>query len=128
MSFWGKLFGKQEGPSRPMNSASTATRPIPEPSMSEKPVKFVNMAGRVRQVETQPEYVDPAAVSCGFICFPVSMSKLTSEQLAVQALQTNKTELWKRVMRIKPSLPMHLITSNRDTGPMDVLMALDKLG
>jgi len=137
MSFWKKLFGDGSKPQTPPSNPQPqpcAAAPAPPSKLAEQPklattLKFAEMVNQIQRVEANdtPKYVDPASVTCGFICFPNQMSKLVTEELGNQALQTNKTELWKQVMRVK-SVPMHLITSNRDTGPGDALVALDKLG
>ena len=137
MSFWKTLFGGGSKPQTPPSNPQPQPRaaaPAPPPKPAEQPkpattLKLAELGAQVQQIETDdtPRYVDPASVTCGFICFPNQMSKLVTEELGHQALQTNKTELWNQVTRVK-SVPMHLVTSNQDIGPRDALVALDKLG
>jgi hypothetical protein len=131
MSFWKKLFGGSS--TKPRSTSKSLPQPpadTPAPLHKQtKTLKFAEMAKQIQRIEVNdaPAYVDPSSVTCGFICFPSQMSKLVNEELGHQALQTNKTELWKQVMRTK-SVPMHLIMSNRDHGPGDALVGLDSLG
>jgi hypothetical protein len=130
------LFCERHAPSQPDYESERADADLnPQGGIATRPtkegnnMKFTEMVNQIQRIEGDdaPAYVDPSLVTCGFICFPSQMSKLVTEELGHQALQTNKTELWKQVRREK-SVPMHLIMSNRDHGPGDALAGLDSLG
>jgi hypothetical protein len=84
----------------------------------------------IRQISDagDPMLVDPATVGCGFLLFPVQMSKVLQEDHVNQALETNKPKLWAEVRRLNPNIPTHLMTSNQDIGPADAVAAIEKMG
>ncbi len=87
-----------------------------------------NMRVRLIKDDEKPMLVDPAAVGCGFLLFPKEMAKILQEAHVHQALQTNKTELWAAVRRHNPSIPVHLMTTNKEVEPGDAVIALNHLG
>jgi hypothetical protein len=84
----------------------------------------------VRQIPEggDPMVVDPATVGCGFLLFPKQMSEIIKESHVHQALWQNKAELWAAVRRVKPNLPVALMTTSRDVSPSDAVSALDQTG
>ncbi|MGC9953677.1 MAG: hypothetical protein ABSD21_05325 [Rhizomicrobium sp.] len=85
---------------------------------------------RLQRVEAgdKPIYVDPAKIDCGFLLFPKQLRGLIDVALAHEALLTNKTELWRAVKRINPSVSIYLITTNENIDPKDAILAIDNFG
>jgi hypothetical protein len=75
--------------------------------------------------DEEPVLVNPAVVRCGFMLFPKEMARKLKPGHIHEALLTNKTELWTAVRFLQPSMPVHLISTNRDISPADAVIALN---
>jgi hypothetical protein len=85
---------------------------------------------KIRQIKDTDKamLLDPTIIGCGFLLFPMALSKVLEESHIHQALQTNKTALWHAVVQNNPAIPVHLITTNQNVNPSDAIVALDRIG
>jgi len=84
----------------------------------------------IRQIKEndRPMYIDPNSVGCGFLLFPVEMSKVLKNASIHDALMTNQTDLWVAVRRYNPSIPAYPFMSNHDVEAQDAVSALKQMG
>lgn len=84
----------------------------------------------IRQIKEndRPLYIDPKSVGCGFLLFPVEMSKVLKNANIHDALMTNQTDLWAAVRRYNPSIPAYPFMSNHDVEPQDAISTLKQIG
>jgi hypothetical protein len=62
---------------------------------------------RFIEINDPAEYIAPEAVDCGFVCFPIHLSKQISDDSSRKALLADKTELWKEVVRLNSKVPIY---------------------
>jgi len=82
---------------------------------------------KIREIkdEEAPFLVNPGSVCCGFLLIPKQMAGLLTNNHINQALQQNKPQLWAAVIQSNPSIPLLMITTDKDINAADAVSALE---
>lgn len=82
---------------------------------------------KIREIKEDeaPFLVNPESVCCGFLLIPKQMTGLLTNNHINQALQQNKPHLWAAVIQSNPSIPLLLITTEKDIDAADAVSALE---